>query len=106
MAKRQPRTLLQYCVARLGVHSGAIAAARLIEMAVCTVELGHLPQAAEYAEWACIDERTAWRHRAKLKAVFGDEWTQVVEQLAAAAADGTSVRGLVRASAGARLAPA
>jgi len=106
MRRRQPRTLHQYCVARLGVHSGAITAARLIEMAVCTVELGHFPVAAEYAEWACIDERSAWRHRAKLREVFGDDWAQVVEQLAAAAAAGASVHSLVRASAGARLVPA
>lgn len=80
---RKPRTLLAVCVAALGVHRGALTAAWLVEHALATRGLGHVPTAAEYAEWAFVEERTAWRRRASLRAVFGDDgWREVVARLA------------------------
>jgi hypothetical protein len=88
MARRQPRTILEACVARQGNFRGGITAARTVEFAWCQVDLGHFPTAVEYAEWAHVDERTSWRHRAAIRDVFGDEWENVIEQLARAVADG------------------
>jgi hypothetical protein len=72
----------RYCVRKLGVHRGAIAAARVAQWAIATAELGHLPTTVEYSEWWAVTERTGWYHRAAVHAALGDEWPQVVEQLA------------------------
>lgn len=80
---REPRTVLDICVARVGVHRGAVAAAAVAQYALTTVELGHVPTTDEYiAEWA-ISERTGWRHRERMTAVFGEAWPDVVAAVAA-----------------------
>lgn len=73
----------RFCVRKLGVHRGALAAARVAQWAIATAELGHVPTTVEYAEWWAIDERTGWRHRALVHEAFGDEWQPVVERVAA-----------------------
>jgi hypothetical protein len=93
---RKPRTLLEVCTARLGVHKGALAAAWLVEYALATRDLGHVPSGREYAAWAFVDDRTAWRRRSALREVFGDDrWVEVVEALAAQVEPGRSIRGQV-----------
>lgn len=64
MARTNRLTVQEVCVRRLGVHRGALAAARVAMMAIAANELGHFPSATEYAEYWAVDERTAWRHRA------------------------------------------
>jgi hypothetical protein len=81
MAKRQPRTVLEVSVAKLGVHRGALAAAQVAQWALATCELGHVPTTVEYSEFWCVTERTGWLHRAHVRDVFGDEWPAVVQSL-------------------------
>lgn len=76
-------TIQRACIARLGVHRGAIAAARVAQWAMATAELGHFPTNAEYCEWWAVDERTGWRHRRLVQQALGDEWPTVVERVAA-----------------------
>lgn len=75
----------RYCVQKLGVHRGAIAAARAAQWAITTNELGHFPTTVEYAEWWAIDERTGWRHRALIHEALGGEWASIVTRMAVAA---------------------
>jgi hypothetical protein len=81
--KSKPMTVQRHCVAKLGVHRGAIAAARVAQWALATAELGQMPTTVEYAEWWALDERTGWRHRALVHQALGDDWQAVVEDLAA-----------------------
>lgn len=83
--RRQPRTVLEVCVARRGVHRGSLAAAHVAQWAMAIDALGHVPTVVEYAEWWSISERTGWRHAERVEAVFGDEWRSVVEAIAGAA---------------------
>jgi hypothetical protein len=82
MAKRAPRTVLEACVAKQGVHKGAFTAAWTGQYALATVELGHVPSNREYAEYWAMDERNGWDHRARIKDVFGEKWPEVVQYLA------------------------
>jgi len=82
--KKQP-SLHRQIVARMGVHRGAIAAARVAQWAIATAELGHVPTTVEYAEWWSINERTGWRHRSLVHEALGDEWVAAVEMIAAEA---------------------
>lgn len=76
----------RHCVNKLGVHRGAIAAARVAQWSLVAAELGRVPTTVEYAEWWAIDERTGWRHRAAVQAALGDDWPPIIEHLAQAAA--------------------
>jgi hypothetical protein len=80
---RQPRTVLEVCVANLGVHRGAVAAANVAQLALTTSDLGHFPTAVEYAEYWAVIERTAFHHRRRAREGLGDEYQAVVLQLAA-----------------------
>jgi hypothetical protein len=82
MAKRQV-SVLDCCVSKLGVHKGAVAAANVAQLAIATNELGHFPTALEYADYWAVDERSAWRHRARGRDVFGEDLQDVVELVAA-----------------------
>jgi hypothetical protein len=81
MAKRKPRTVLEHCVAKLGVHQGAFAAANVAQYAIATKDLGHVPTTDEYCEWWAVSERTGWYHRSRIRDVFGDDWPDVIEQV-------------------------
>ena len=76
-------TVHRYCVKKLGVHKGALAAARVAQYAMTTADLGHVPSNTEYCSWWVITTRTGFHHRALIKAAFGEDWRPVVEQLAA-----------------------
>jgi len=80
---RKPRTVLEVCVAKQGIHKGALTAARVAQYAICAADIGHFPGAGTYADWWAIDERTAWRHRASIRDVFGDDLEAVVMALVA-----------------------
>jgi hypothetical protein len=82
IVKRRPRSVRDVCIAKLGVHRGAIAAARVAQWAIATRELGHVPTVAEYSDWWALSERTGWYHASRIEAVFGDEWRDVVELVA------------------------
>jgi hypothetical protein len=96
MAKRQPRTVLEACVVKLGVHRGAIVAAYVAQYAIAADELGHVPSTSEYRDYWAISERTAWLHRSKMRDVFGEEWRTVVESVVAAMGKSRSPRKLIR----------
>lgn len=80
--RRNPTTVLDYCVAKHGLHRGAFTAAYACQHAICMVDIGHLPTHREYAEYWAVDERSSKNHRARVRDVFGDEWEAVVRQLA------------------------
>jgi hypothetical protein len=75
-------TVQEYCVFRLGVHRGSLAAANVVQLALTTRDLGSFPTAVEYRDYWAISDRTAWRHRARAHTALGDEWVAVIEQLA------------------------
>jgi hypothetical protein len=81
MAKRQPRTVLEVCVASLGVHRGAVAAANVAQWAIATSELGHVPTVAEYVDYWAITDRSGWNHAARVREALGDDWRAVVDAL-------------------------
>lgn len=83
MARRQDTSVLRACVVRLGVHRGATAAARVVQIALAERDLGHFPTAVEYADYWAVSERTAWGHRAAARAGIGDELERVSSELAA-----------------------
>lgn len=72
----------RYCVKRLGVHRGAIAAARVAAWAMVTAELGRVPTTVEYSEWWCVKERTGWNHRAAVAAALGENWQEAISVIA------------------------
>jgi hypothetical protein len=75
-------SVLEVCVARLGTHRGALAAANVAQWAIATAELGRVPTTVEYSDYWAINERSGWRHRARVHEGLGDQWPAVVEQLA------------------------
>ncbi|HEY8773078.1 MAG TPA: hypothetical protein VIM05_00795 [Gaiellaceae bacterium] len=93
---KRPATVLEVCVARLGVHRGALAAANVAQWAMATRDLGHVPTTVEYAEYWSISERNGWLHRSRIRAALGDEWPVVVEKLAAYVGDIRSPRAAMK----------
>jgi len=87
MARRQPKTVLDHCIASRGVHRGALTAAWVAQWARCAQELGRFPTTAQYADYWAIHERTGWRHREAIVDVFGEEFEPTVMYVAAAIAD-------------------
>jgi hypothetical protein len=94
MARRKAQTVLEHCVAALGVHKGALAAASVAQWAIAAHELEHVPTTVEYVEFWYCTERTGWNHRAAIRSVFGDDWPSVVEALAADIGDRLSPRAV------------
>jgi len=76
-------TVLEACTRKRGVHRGAITAAHVAQWALATADLGHVPTTVEYADYWAVKERTGWNHRAGVRDVFGDDWPELVEDLAA-----------------------
>jgi hypothetical protein len=76
-------TVHRHCVRKLGVHKGALAAARISQYAMVVADFGRLPTNLEYAEWWAVDERTGWRHRALMVEALGEDWQPIVERVAA-----------------------
>jgi hypothetical protein len=76
-------SVIELCVARVGVHRGALAASYVARYAMTQTRLGKFPTTVEYAEDWAIDERSAWRHRAKMHDALGEDWPAIVEHVAA-----------------------
>jgi hypothetical protein len=93
---RQPRTILEVCVANAGVHRGALAAAYVAQAAITTHELGRVPTVAEYAEYWAVDERTGWRHSVKMTDALGMDWRPVVAEVAKVVGDRRSPRAVTK----------
>jgi len=81
-ARTETVSVHRFCVKKLGVHRGAIAAARVAQWAMVTAELGHVPTTVEYSDWWAVNERTGWNHRALVHAAFGDDWQTTIEHIA------------------------
>lgn len=79
---RPARTVLEVCVARLGMRRGTMAAVAVVQWAIATDEFGRVPTTVEYSEWWAVTERTGWSNRATVRAVFGDDWQVVVQEIA------------------------
>jgi hypothetical protein len=79
---RRQASVLDLCVARVGVHRGALAASYVARYAMTQMRLGRFPTAVEYADDWVITERTAWNHRAAMQAALGDDWPQIVAHVA------------------------
>jgi len=80
--RAKPITVQRYCVERLGVHRGAVAAARVAQWAMVTADLGRVPTTVEYSAWWSVKERTGWNHRALVHEALGEEWPATVEAVA------------------------
>jgi len=78
----QRMSIQRACIARLGVHRGAVAAARVAQWAMTTADLGRVPTTVEYSEWWAVTERTGWNHRALVHEALGEDWPTVVERVA------------------------
>lgn len=81
--KKSP-SLHRQLTRKMGVHRGALAAARVAQWVIVTAELGYVPTTVEYAEWWSVSERTGWNHRALVHAALGEEWPQSIERIAVA----------------------
>lgn len=75
-------TILQACTRARGVHAGALTAAHVAQYAIATRDLGRVPSNSEYESYWAVSNRTAERHRAGIRDVYGDDWRDVVEWLA------------------------
>jgi hypothetical protein len=84
---RAPRSIIEACVRKRGLHRGALTAAHVAQYALAMNDLGHFPTAVEYADYWAVSERTAFAHRAGIAEVFGRRWQDVVGRVAAAAED-------------------
>ena len=73
MAKRQPRTLLEVAMARVGIRRGAKVLAFMIAWNLVRSELGREPDIEEYAEWWRTSIRTAYREQAMFRDAFPGE---------------------------------
>lgn len=82
--KRSSITVLEACVARLGVHRGALAAAYVAQAAIAAADLGHVPTVVEYSEYWSVTERTGWNHSERMTAGLGGDWRPVVAEIAEA----------------------
>jgi hypothetical protein len=83
LAGVRPGTLLDYTTEVYGVHKGAVVAAHIGQMVLSEVELGREPSAREYGELWGVNMRTAFMHREEARTVFGDDYREVLTQLAA-----------------------
>ena len=88
------RKLVDVCIAAAGsARRGGVVAMRLIQWATVSESLGHFASTREYAEWTYVDERTAFRHRAAIRAVFDEAQFQLlVDELVKQGAAKTSRR--------------
>lgn len=84
---RRPRSILEACVAVRGVHAGALTAAHVAQVAMTTAELGRVPSGREYAEFWAVSERTSFKQWEGIAEVFGPDWREVVEKVAAQIAE-------------------
>src|SRR4051794_19754623 len=98
--------LQQLCIARLveqrgddanfmaavkSATKGAMVAARIIQWAMVSNELGRVATTAEYAEHWSVTERTGWNHRALIHEAFpGDELERIVSDVAREIATGAT----------------
>ena len=86
------------------MHRGAIAASYVARYAMTMHRLGKFPTAVEYADDWAIDERAAWRHRARIREAIGEEWPAIVEHVAGQIGDRMNERTAMRVPSPARLA--
>jgi len=77
MSKRQPRTLLELAISKVGVLKGARVCAFLCQWTIATNALGRPITLEEYADWWKESERTVYRHQAEFRRVFGAPTPQV-----------------------------
>lgn len=91
----EERTILQLAVERVGVHRGALAAASIAQWVLATEALGYVPSLHEYAKYWAVSDRTGERHGSRARAVLGDDWRTVVEQLTRYLVDERSPRAVI-----------
>lgn len=85
---RRSGDLVEVAIARVGIVAGTKAAFKLLQVAYVARRAGHFPSAAEYARWAMVTSRTAFAHRAEIRAAFSDEEMRlIVAQLVEVQAD-------------------
>jgi len=71
MSKRQPRTLLELAISKVGVLKGARVCAFVCQWTIAAQAIGRPITIEEYADWWSESERTAYRHQAEFRRVFG-----------------------------------
>jgi len=73
MKRRQPETVLEYCVAAGGVRKGLRVARFLVLWATAQAQAEHGLSAAEYAEFWLEPEATVYRQQAEFRELFGSD---------------------------------
>lgn len=71
MSKRQPRTLLEHAIAKVGILRGARVCTFICQWTIAANAIGRPITIEEYAEWWNESERTVYRHQAEFRRVFG-----------------------------------
>lgn len=72
MLKRRPaRTVMEVAVAKRGPIKGARVVQFVVQWAIASQALGREITLEEYADWWKESERTAYRHQAAFREVFG-----------------------------------
>ncbi len=69
--RRAPRTVMEQAVTELGVLKGARVCVFVCQWTLASQALGRRITIDEYAEWWKESERTAYRHQAEFRRVFG-----------------------------------
>lgn len=92
MARQRPRgsrgQLVEVCIERVGIRRSGVVAFRLLQWAYVAGKAGRWPSVPVYMEWTGVSERTAWNHRAEIRAAFTEaEFRSIVAQLLAGGAD-------------------
>ena len=77
MSKKQPRTLMEMAVSKVGIYKGARVCAFICQWSMCAQALGHDITIEEYADWWKESIRSAYRHQAEFRSVFGLPTPQV-----------------------------
>lgn len=112
---KRAETVLELCIARAiyvrggdpasmldnlaAMPQGQSACIAVVLWAMAAKSLGHMPTTVEFADFWRISERMGWKYRSRVTRLFpGDEFVQVVDQVARHVPDVSSVDSIRAAS--------
>lgn len=70
MPRREPRTIMEVCIAQKGVVKGARVCSFIVQWCIASNALGREISIEEYADWWKEHVRTAYREQARFREVF------------------------------------
>ncbi len=86
MSKRQP-SVLEFAVGKAGPMKGGRVCAFVTQWTIASQAIGREITIEEYADWWNESERTAYRHQAEFRRIFGVPSPQVIANHAIAKAE-------------------